>query len=185
GWVTWCVRHRRTVIAATVALFVVSVALFRFIPQQFFPSSTRLELMVDMRLAEGSSLRATEAEAKRFEQMLEGREGIDNYVAYVGTGSPRFYLPLDQQLPQTHFAQFVILTTDIESREAVRAWLIDQLPARFPSLQARVTRLENGPPVGYPIQFRVSGEHIDIVRELARKVADRVRAHDAVTNVHL
>ena len=185
SWVAWCVRRRRTVIVATLALFVASIALFRFIPQQFFPSSTRLELMVDMRLAEGSSLRATEAQAKRFEAMLEGHEGIQNYVAYVGTGSPRFYLPLDQQLPQTHFAQFVILTTDIKSREQVRGWLIDELPQRFPTLQARVTRLENGPPVGYPIQFRVSGEHIDVVRNLARQVADKVRAHGAVTNVHL
>src|SRR5690606_32803969 len=101
GVLDWSLRHRWLVIVATVAAFALSLALFRFVPQQFFPDSTRLELMVDMELAEGSSLRATEAQARRLEAMLSGHEGVDNYVAYVGTGSPRFYLPLDQQLPQT------------------------------------------------------------------------------------
>jgi multidrug efflux pump len=183
--VEWCVRYRKTVIALTVGLFVASVMLFRFVPQQFFPSSTRLELMVDMKLAEGSSLKATEAQAKRLEAMLAKKEGVENYVAYVGTGSPRFYLPLDQQLPQASFAQFVLLTTDVKAREDVRAWLIETFATEFPELQARVTRLENGPPVGYPVQFRVSGEHIDEVRKLARRVADKVRANPHVTNVNL
>jgi multidrug efflux pump len=183
--VEWCVRYRKTVIAVTVALFVVSVMLFRFVPQQFFPSSTRLELMIDMKLAEGSSLKATEAQAKKLEAMLAKKEGVENYVAYVGTGSPRFYLPLDQQLPQASFAQFVLLTRDVEAREDVRRWLIELFENDFPDLQARVTRLENGPPVGYPVQFRVSGEHIDEVRRIARQVADRVRANPHVTNVNL
>jgi len=183
--VEWCVRWRKTVILVTVALFVASVMLFRFVPQQFFPSSTRVELMVDFKLAEGSSLKATEAEAKRLEALLAKKEGVENYVAYVGTGSPRFYLPLDQQLPQASFAQFVLVTSDVEAREEVRGWLIGVLAEQFPTLQARVTRLENGPPVGYPVQFRVSGEHIDQVRALARRVADTVRAHPHVTNVNL
>jgi multidrug efflux pump len=180
-----CVRYRKSVIAITVALFVVAVMLFRFVPQQFFPSSTRLELMVDMKLAEGSSLHATEAQAKKLEAMLAQKDGVENYVAYVGTGSPRFYLPLDQQLPQASFAQFVLLTTDVEAREEVRSWLIDLFANDFSELQARVTRLENGPPVGYPVQFRVSGEHIDEVRRIAREVADTVRANPHVTNVNL
>ena len=181
----WCVTWRKTVIVATVALFVVSVMAFRFVPQQFFPSSTRLELMVDMKLAEGVSQAATEAQARKLEAMLAKREGIENYVAYVGTGSPRFYLPLDQQLPQASFAQFVLLTSDIEAREATRAWLIHLFETDFPDVRGRVTRLENGPPVGYPVQFRVSGEHIDIVRERAREVAEKVRANPHVTNVNL
>ncbi len=183
--VQWCVRYRKTVIAITAALFVSSVLLFRFVPQQFFPASTRLELMVDLRLAEGSSLVATEREAARLEALLAEREGIRNYVAYIGTGSPRFYLPLDQQLPQANFAQFVILTEDIEAREALRQWLIELFANDFPGLQARVTRLENGPPVGYPLQFRVSGEHVDEVRRIAREVAEQVRANPQVSNVHL
>ena len=162
--VTFCVRRRKTVILLTLVIFAAAVVLFRLVPQQFFPASGRLELMVDLKLAEGASLKATEAEVARLEQMLKERAGIDNYVAYVGTGSPRFYLPLDQQLPATSFAQFVVLADSIESREALRSWLIERMREDFPSLRGRVTRLENGPPVGYPVQFRVTGEHIDVVR---------------------
>jgi multidrug efflux pump len=184
-WVTWCVRQRKTVIAVTAAAFVVSILMFRFVPQQFFPSSTRLELMVDLELAEGASLHATEAVARRLEAELKAREDIESYVAYVGTGTPRFYLPLDQKLPQANFAQFVVLTPDIESREAVRAWMIGLFDEQFNDVQARVSRLENGPPVGFPLQFRISGEHIEDVRRIARQVADKVRANEAVSNVNL
>ncbi|KAA2284371.1 efflux RND transporter permease subunit [Arenimonas fontis] len=184
-WLEWCLRWRRTVIVATALAFLASLALFRFVPQQFFPDSTRLELMVDMELAEGASLRATEAAARRLEEKLAQREDIENFVAYVGSGSPRFYLPLDQKLPQANFAQFVLLMPDIESRERVREWLIGLFETEFADLQARVARLENGPPVGFPIQFRVSGEHIPEVRRLAQLVADRVRANPHVSNVNL
>lgn len=183
--VGWCVRRRKTVIVATVALFVLSVVMFKFVPQQFFPASGRLELMVDLKLTEGASLNNTAEQVKRLEQMLKEHPGIDNYVSYVGTGSPRFYLPLDQQLPATSFAQFVVLAKSIEDREALRSWLISTLNEQFPTLRSRVTRLENGPPVGYPVQFRVSGEHIDEVRALARKVAAKVRENPHVANVHL
>ncbi len=183
--VAWCVRRRKTVIAVTIAAFVVSIAMFRFVPQQFFPSSTRLELMVDLELAEGASLKATEAAVKRLEARLEGHEGIDSYVAHVGTGSPRFYLPLDQKLPQANFAQFVLMTPDIETREAVKAWLQGVLDTEFSDLQGRVTRLENGPPVGFPVQFRVSGEHIDEVLRIAGEVKAKVRAHPHTRNVNL
>jgi len=183
--VEWCVRRRKTVIVLTLVAFVASIALFRFVPQQFFPASGRLELMVDLKLGEGASLLNTEAEAARLEALLKGHPGIDNYVAYVGTGSPRFYLPLDQQLPAASFAQFVVLAKTIEDREAVRSWLIQVLNDEFPAVRTRVSRLENGPPVGYPVQFRVSGEHIDEVRALARKVADKVRENPHVVNVHL
>lgn len=180
-----CLRHRWLVIGVTVLAFVLSIGLFRFVPQQFFPDSVRPELMVDMELAEGSSLRSTQAQAEKLEKMLAKREGVDNYVAYVGTGSPRFYLPLDQQLPQANFAQFVVLTKDIEARESMREWLIKEVGPQFPQLQFRVTRLENGPPVGYPIQFRIAGEHIDRVQALAHQVAAQVRANPNVTNVNL
>ena len=183
--VQWCVRRRGIVILLTIALFVASVLLFRFVPQQFFPASGRLELMVDIKLEEGASLSATEAEVRRLEKLLKEQSGIDNYVAYVGTGSPRFYLPLDQQLPAASFAQFVVLASSIEERERLRGWLIKVMNDEFPSLRSRVSRLENGPPVGYPIQFRVSGEHIDEVRALARQVADKVRENPHVVNVHL
>ena len=183
--VEWCVRRRGLVILLTIGLFIASVLLFRFVPQQFFPASGRLELMVDIKLEEGASLSATEAEVRRLEQLLKEQPGIDNYVAYVGTGSPRFYLPLDQQLPAASFAQFVVLASSIEERERLRTWLIQVMNDEFPALRSRVSRLENGPPVGYPIQFRVSGEHIDEVRALARQVADKVRENPHVVNVHL
>jgi multidrug efflux pump len=183
--VGWCVRFRKTVIVITVVVFVASLFLFKYVPQQFFPDSTRLELMVDIKLAEGASLKATSAQVGKLEALLKGHPGIKNYVAYVGTGSPRFYLPLDQQLPATSFAQFVLLADDIKSREEIRRWLIDTFAAKFTDVQARVTRLENGPPVGYPVQFRVSGEHIDQVRKLALAIADKVRQNPSVTNVNL
>ncbi|MHA3735038.1 efflux RND transporter permease subunit [Pseudomonas sp. Eth.TT006] len=183
--VEWCVAHRKTVIVLTVGLFIASVMLFRFVPQQFFPASNRLELMVDLKLAEGASLANTTAEVQRLEALLKDHAGIDNYVAYVGTGSPRFYLPLDQQLPAASFAQFVVLAKNIEERETLRTWLISTLNEQFPALRSRVTRLENGPPVGYPVQFRVTGEHIEEVRALARKVAAKVRENPHVVNVHL
>ncbi|KFN42454.1 efflux RND transporter permease subunit [Arenimonas oryziterrae] len=185
GWIAWCVQHRKRVMVVTALAFFLAVGLFRFVPQQFFPSSTRLELVVDLELAEGSSLVATEAATKRFEAELAKRKDLVNYVAYVGTGSPRFYLPFDQKLPQANFAQFVLLTPDVKTREVIRHWVIETLAKDFPDLQGRVLRLENGPPVGFPIQFRVSGEHIDDVRRIAYEVADKVRANGHVDNINL
>ena len=180
-----CLRRRWWVIAATVVLFAGSLLLFRYVPQQFFPDSTRPELMVDVELAEGASLTATAAQAARLEALLAEREGLRNFVAYIGTGSPRFYLPLDQQLPATNFAQFVLLAEDLEAREATRDWLLREVVPQFGDVQMRVTRLENGPPVGYPIQLRISGEHAEKVQVLAEQVAERVRANPHTTNVNL
>ncbi|MEF3082279.1 efflux RND transporter permease subunit [Luteimonas sp. SMYT11W] len=185
GLLDWSLTHRWIVIGATAALFVASLLLFRFVPQQFFPDSTRLELMVDVELAEGSSLRATEAAAARLDALLEARAGIESRVSYVGSGSPRFYLPLDQKLPQANFAQFVVTTTDVAAREQVRVWLTDEVAPHFPALQLRVTRLETGPPVGYPVQLRVSGEHVERVRGIADAIANQVRTNPNVANVNL
>ncbi|HCL55375.1 MAG TPA: multidrug transporter AcrB, partial [Pseudomonas sp.] len=183
--VAWCVRRRKTVIVLTIAAFVGSVFLFRFVPQQFFPASGRPELMVDLKLAEGASLVNTGEKVRQLEQLLKQQQGIVNYVAYVGSGSPRFYLPLDQQLPAASFAQFVVLADSMQAREDLRSWLISTVEQQFPDLRARVTRLENGPPVGYPVQFRVTGEHIEQARALAREVAEKVRENPQVVNVHL
>lgn len=184
GWVAWCVDHRRTVIAGTVAAFVASVLLFRFVPQQFFPDSVRPELMVDLELAEGSSLKATAAETEKLEKILASRKDIASFSSYVGTGAPRFYLPLDQQLPAANFAQFLITPKNVESRESIREWMIRDVVPKFPELQMRVTRLENGPPVGYPVQIRVGGEHIDQVRGIAAQVRAKVEQYPGVTNVN-
>jgi multidrug efflux pump len=183
--VEWCLDHRKTVILATIGLLLVSMFSFRFVQQQFFPASTRLELMVDLKLPEGSSIHATESAVIKMEAFLEKQKGVENYVAYVGTGSPRFYLPLDQQLPQASFAQFVVLTKSIEEREALRAQLISLFEKDFAELRGRVTRLENGPPVGFPVQFRVSGEDVTTVRKHAREVAQVMRANKNLSGVHL
>ncbi len=183
--VDWCLERRGLVIAITVAVFALSVFGFKFVQQQFFPDSTRLELMVDLKLAEGVSLDATEAQARKLEGILVKDKDVEDFVAYVGTGSPRFYLPLDQQLPQASFAQFVVTTHDLDARERVRARLIELFAKDFNELRGRVTRLENGPPVGFPIQFRVSGEDVATVRGIAQKVAELVRANPNLVNVHL
>ena len=183
--ITWCVTQRTLVIVITILLFAGSIFSFRYVPKQFFADSNRLELLLNIKLAEGASLKSTQAHVERIESLLKERKDIENYVAYIGSGSPRFYLPLDQQLPATSFAQFVMITENIEQREEVRAWLIETMHEQFPDVHSRITRLENGPPVGYPVQFRVTGEHISQVREFARQVAAVVRNNQQVSNVHL
>ncbi|MDT0198957.1 MULTISPECIES: efflux RND transporter permease subunit [unclassified Acinetobacter] len=184
-WVDACVTYRKTVIVATVGIFILSILMFKLVPQQFFPPSNRAEILVDLKLEEGASLKATEAAVKKVEAFLSKQEGIDNYVAYVGMGSPRFYLPLDQQLPQTSFAQFVVLASSLEDRNEIRKSLSDQIRKLLPEVRTRVSLLENGPPVGYPLQFRVSGEDLGLVREWAQKVAATVGDNPNTTNVHL
>ncbi|RFS29422.1 efflux RND transporter permease subunit [Acinetobacter cumulans] len=184
-WVNICVTYRKTVIATTVAIFVLSVMMFKLVPQQFFPPSNRAEILVDIKLEEGASLKATEAAVRKVEHFLSKQQGIDNFVAYVGTGSPRFYLPLDQQLPQASFAQFVVLASSLDDRDEIRRNLSDKIRVLLPEARTRVSLLENGPPVGYPLQFRVSGENLDVVREWAQKVAATISANPNSTNVHL
>ena len=184
-WVDACVTYRKTVIAATVGIFILSILMFKLVPQQFFPPSNRAEILIDLKLEEGASLKATEAAVKKVEAFLSKQEGIDNYVAYVGIGSPRFYLPLDQQLPQSSFAQFVVLASSLEDRNEIRKSLSDQIRRLLPEVRTRVSLLENGPPVGYPLQFRVSGEDLGLVREWAQKVAATVSENPNTTNVHL
>ncbi|SAL42996.1 efflux RND transporter permease subunit [Caballeronia telluris] len=183
GWVTWCVERRFVVLIVTVVLFVIALGGFGFVPQQFFPSSNRPELLVDVRLQEGASFDATLREAKRLEKTLEGRPEIDHVVSFVGTGAPRFYLPLDQQLPQPNFAQFVITAKTVEAREQLSQWLEPTLRDTFPAIRTRLSRLENGPPVGYPVQLRVSGDDIATVRKIAEQVAADMRADSRTTNV--
>ena len=175
AFVDACVARRFVVLGGTLVVFAAAMAAFRFVPQQFFPASSRPELLVDLRLPEGSSFAATLAQARKLEAILDGEQGIESYVAYVGTGSPRFYLPLDQQLQQSNFAQFMLVTASNAERERLRARLIERFHADFPELRGRVSRLENGPPVGFPVQFRVSGEDVGEVRRIAREVAAIMR----------
>ncbi|HEY0561843.1 MAG TPA: efflux RND transporter permease subunit, partial [Methylophilus sp.] len=187
--VTACVRYKKTVIILTLAMFALSIVGFGKVQQQFFPDSTRLELVVDLRLTEGASYHATNDEVKKLELWLRGwnkqHEGIDNFVAYIGSGAPRYYLPLDVQLPHRGFAQFVILTSDLQQREQLRTDLLHLFDRDFPSVRASVLRLENGPPVGFPVQFRVDGLDIVKAREIAHQIADVMRANPHLANVQL
>lgn len=183
--VEFCVTYRKTVIATTVGIFVLSVLMFKMVPQQFFPPSNRAEILVDLKLEEGASLTATEQAVKKVEKFLSKQKGIDNYVAYVGTGSPRFYLPLDQQLPQASFAQFVVLASSLDDRDDIRRSLETQIKQLLPQVRTRVSLLENGPPVGYPLQYRVSGEDLNLVRKEAQQVARVMSENPNTTNVHL
>ena len=179
--VDWCVDHRWIVIGTTAGIFLASVFAFRFVQQQFFPAASRPELIVDLRLPEGASLSATEAQVKKLEALLIGdpeyASRIENFVSYVGSGSPRFYLPFDQQLVNANFGQFIVNTKSNEDREAVRSRLLALFDEKFPEVRGRVNRLENGPPVGYPVQFRVIGEDKEVIRGIANQVAGVMRAN--------
>jgi len=183
--VTLCVRFRKTVILITVALFISSVIGFGFVEQQFFPSSSRPELILEMRLPQGASFEATEKEVKKLETLLANDQNIVNYATYIGGGSPRFYLALDVQLFNTNFAQLVIMTKGGEAREAVLQKLRTAFANDFPNVRGRVSRLENGPPVNYPVQFRVTGREIEKTQAIAREVAQIMRKNPHVHDVHL
>lgn len=185
--VDWCVAHRWTVIAATLLAFVLAVVGFRFIPQQFFPDSNREELMVDLWLPEGASYAATEAQTRRFEAFLQRPDvapDVVNTVSWVGRGSPRFYLPLDFQFNHTNFAQLVVLTRDVEARERVKHKIRDAFRSDFADVRGRVNLLQAGPPVPYPVQFRVSGPNAVLVRGYADQVAALMRADPDTVGVN-
>jgi multidrug efflux pump len=182
--VAWCVRRRRTVVALTVAALIASVFSFAFIPQQFFPTSNRPEILVDLWLPEGSSFEETQREAKRLEQQLL-KDGDLVYVAtFIGEGAPRFYLPLDQQLKNQNFAQLMLMSKSMEARERVLLRVRDTLAHEFPNVRSKADRLFNGPPVGWAVQVRVTGPERAEVRRLAAQVGDVMRATPQVGNVH-
>jgi multidrug efflux pump subunit AcrB len=170
----FCMRARWLVIAVTVGLFVASLYGYGFIQQQFFPPSDRPELVVDLNLPQDASIYATEHEVERFETLLKGDPNIDRYSFYVGQGAVRFYLPLNVQLSNDYFAQAVIVTKGIAEREIVRARLQKALDTEFASLNTRIYPLELGPPVGWPLQYRVSGQTPDRTRDAAFLVAQTI-----------
>ncbi|MBI4998748.1 MAG: efflux RND transporter permease subunit [Rhodocyclales bacterium] len=187
--VTWCVRHRWKTIAITVAAFVLGIVAFNTgVQKQFFPPSNRPELLVDLWLPQGASLKATEREVKRVEALIKDDEKIASHSSYIGNGAPRFFLPLDQQLFNDNFGQLVIVTRGFDEREAVRARLLREFDAAdggWSHLRARVARLENGPPIGFPVVFRVMGEDLATLRGIAEQVAKVMRNNPNVRDVHL
>jgi multidrug efflux pump len=187
--VSWCVLHKGSVIIATIILFVVAMLSFGKVQQQFFPDSTRLEIVVDLRLAENASDQATDDAVRQLEHWLQqwqqSHAPLQNVVSYVGSGAPRYYLPLDVQLPHRAFSQLVILCSDLQQREALRNDLLTLFEQDFPQLRASILRLENGPPVGFPVQFRVNGQHLQAIRQVAHDIVAAMRANPHLRNVQL
>jgi multidrug efflux pump len=177
-------RARWVTILVTLGLFGASLYGMRFVPQQFFPSSDRSELLVDLQLPENASIYATEDAAGRLDKLLKADGDVDHWSTYVGQGAVRFYLPLNVQLPNDFFAQAVVVTNGVQQRERVKAKLEQALAQDFPNVVGRVYPLELGPPVGWPLQYRVSGPEPDQVRAIAFKVAQELQSASGAWNIN-
>lgn len=167
----WCMRHRWITIIGTVVLFALAVFSMRFVQNQFFPSSDRPEILVDLNLPQNASIDETRKAVDKLEATLKDDPDIVRWSTYIGQGAIRFYLPLDQQLENPYYAQLVIVSKGLESREALTARLKERLRKDFVGIGSYVQSLEMGPPVGRPIQYRVSGKDIDQVRKHAIELA--------------
>ncbi|MDQ0034782.1 multidrug efflux pump subunit AcrB [Variovorax boronicumulans] len=183
--VDWCVQHRWLTIGATVLVFALGIFGMGKVQQQFFPDSSRPEIMVDIWFPEGTSFAANEEVAKRVEQRVMKEEGVKTVSTWVGSGVPRFYLPLDQVFPQTNVSQLIVLAKDLKVRERLRLRLPALLAEEFPEVRGRVKLLPNGPPVPYPVQFRVIGTepaqlraHADEVKAVLRENANMRGVND-------
>jgi multidrug efflux pump subunit AcrB len=177
-------RARWITLIVTLALFGLALAGMRLVPQQFFPSSDRPELLVDLQLPENASIYATRDISARLDKLLKADQDVDHWSTYVGQGAVRFYLPLNVQLPNDFFSQTVIVTRGLQERERVKARLQQALAADFPNVVGRVYPLELGPPVGWPLQYRVSGPQPDQVRAIAFKVATEIGSTPGAQNVN-
>ena len=176
-------RHAKVTLAVTIAIFGVSLWLARFVPSQFFPASDRPELVLDLRLRHDASIYATDRASQKLDEILRADPDIVYWSSYVGRGAIRFYLPLDVQLQNDFFAQTIILTKSLKVREQVRKRLEAALQEKFPEAVGRVFPLELGPPVGWPVQYRVSGSEPHQVRELSDKLAGIVGASPDIQRV--
>ncbi|MBS0223997.1 MAG: efflux RND transporter permease subunit [Proteobacteria bacterium] len=174
--VVWCVTWRKTTIAVTGIAFVAAMAAFGLVQKQFFPTANRPELIVDLRLAQGASYAATDAEVAKLEKWLANEPDVAFYTSYIGAGSPRFYLPTVPELKNANFGQVIVMTKGLEARERVEAALTRLFADDFEAVRARVQRLQNGPPVAYPVMFRVLGDDPQQVRAVAEKVRQVFKA---------
>jgi multidrug efflux pump len=182
--VDWCVRYRWITIGATILTFVLGIVGMGSVQQQFFPDSSRPEILVDIWLPEGSSMQAMDEVTKRVEKRLAAEPGVRSVSTWVGSGVPRFYLPLDQIFPQTNVAQMIVLPKDLKTREVMRKALPALLATEFPEVRGRVKLLPNGPPVPYPVQFRVVGTDPAVLRGLADEVTVAMRANPNTRGVN-
>ena len=184
AWVTWCVTHRWKTIGITIALFALGMVGMGKVQQQFFPDSSRPEIMMDLWLPEGSPVKASEDITRRVEQRLAQEEGVKSVTAWVGSGVPRFYLPLNQVFPQTNVSQLIVQPTDLKTREVLRAKLPTLLAQEFPEVRGRVQLLPSGPPVPYPVQFRVVGPDPKVLRLKADEIKTQMRQNPNTRDVN-
>lgn len=186
GLLNWFLEHRKIVLATTAGLFALSIAMMGMIKQEFFPPSIRPEIIIDMELPEGSSLKASGQAASRFAQFLdENSDEIENYTYYVGEGAPRFVLTVDPKLPTDNLSQFVIVAKDADNRDALTAKLRDYLAENIPEVKTNISVIQTGPPAPYPIMLLVSGYDKDKVRDIASQVADRVAQDPNNTDINM
>lgn len=184
SFLTFAMRAKWMTILVSLALFVASFLALPLIPRQFFPSSDRPELLVDLSLPQNASIYASETAAQKLDAALKGDPDVSRWSTYVGRGAIRFYLPLNVQLPNNFFSQAVIVAKDVPARERLRAKLEKILSNEFPSAISRVSALELGPPVGWPIQYRVSGPDIDQVRAIALRLAQIIATNPKAEKVN-
>ncbi|SDE13670.1 efflux RND transporter permease subunit [Sporomusa acidovorans] len=180
----WCLGHRKLVLSITLASFIGSIFLFKFIKQEFFPSSLHPELIVEMRLPEGASLQATEQEAKRFAETLADDPNISHYSYYVGEGAPRFVLTTDPTLPASNYAQFVIVAKNVEARNALNAKVDNLFAKSFANVRGHTKVILTGPPSPYPVMLRVTGYDHEKVREIASQVSNAMASNPHITHIN-
>src|SRR6201991_2285127 len=184
--IAWCVNHRVKVVVATVGIFALSIVGFGHVQQQFFPLSERPELFLQLRLPEGTAIGVTQRAVKKAEAMLKDDDDISTYTAYVGQGSPRFWLGLNPQLPNEAFAEIVIVSKDVDARERIKAKIEQAVEGGdLSEARVRVDRFNFGPPVGFPVQFRVIGPDPQVVRDISYKVRDVVKQNKNVLDPQL
>ncbi len=182
--VNWCVQHRWLTIGATVLTFALGIVGMGKVQQQFFPDSSRPEIMIDIWMPEGTSFVANEVLTQKVEKRLMAIDGVESVSVWVGSGVPRFYLPLDQIFPQTNVSQFMVIPKDLKTRETLRVALPALMASEFPEVRARVKLLPNGPPVPFPVQFRVSGPDPQVLRLKADEVKTAMRANPNTRGVN-
>ncbi len=184
--IEWCVNHRVKTVLATAGVFVASIVAFGHVQQQFFPLSERPELFLQLRLPEGTAFNVTEKAVKEAERLLKDDKDIGTYTSYVGQGSPRFWLGLNPQLPNEAFAEIVIVAKDVEARERIKARIENAVAdGALPEARVRVDRFNFGPPVGFPVQFRVIGPDTGKVREIAYQVRDIMKQNPNIKEAQL
>lgn len=181
----WCLHHRNLVIGVTALSFLGSIFLLQFVKQEFFPPSIRPEIIVEMTLPEGASMKATQAEARRFAKVLDQTEGIANYSYYVGEGAPRFVLTTEPLLPATNYAQFIVVAKDLDARQG----LVDQFnrlfAEDFAGVRGNVKLIQTGPPAAYPVMLRVSGYSHEKVRDIAGEIVEKMAQNSSLHQINL